>query len=221
LSLFPFILQHKEFAMKKILALFFLTLIISTPCIGENIQEEAVESLTTAQKLVKDGNYNKAIEEINYALAKINELTAANLIKYIPEAPEGFTLVNKQSQGVGANAAIAGNAGASAEYSGQNGANVDLNIAIGGMTGKMASLAAIGSMFAGLSQDAGAGQTRQIRVQGYTGTEIYNAAERSGTLTFQVGEKTSVTIEGNNIESVDMLMLFAKKMDFSGIEKDF
>ncbi len=67
--------------MKKILALSFLTLIISAPCFGENIQEEAVESLTTAQKFVNDGNYNKAIEEINYALAKINELTAANLIQ--------------------------------------------------------------------------------------------------------------------------------------------
>ncbi len=207
--------------MKKILVLFFLTLLVSTPGFAEDIQEEAVESLTTAQKFVKDGNYNKAIEEINYALAKINELTAANLIQYIPDAPEGFTLVNKQSQGVGANAAIAGNAGASGTYSGQNGADVDLNIAIGGMTGKMASLAAIGSMFAGLSQDAGAGKTRQIRVQGYTGTEIYNAAEQSGTLTFQVGDKTSVTIAGNNIDSVDTLMLFAKKMDFSGIEKDF
>jgi hypothetical protein len=207
--------------MKKTLVLFFLILLISAPCFGENIQEEAVESLTTAQKLVKDGNYSKAIEEINYALAKINELTAANLIQYIPDAPDGFTLVNKQAQGVDANAAIAGNAGASAEYASQNGANVDLNIAIGGMTGKMASLAAFGSMFAGLSKDAGAGQTRQVRVQGYTGTEIYNAAEQSGTLTFQVGEKTSVTIEGNNIESVDILMLFAKKMDFTGIDKDF
>lgn len=207
--------------MKKMLLPLTLTLLMSIPCFGENIQEEAVESLITAQKFVKDGNYNKAIEEMNYALAKINELTAGNLIKYIPEAPEGFTLDNKQAQGVGANAAIAGNAGASAEYSNQNGATVDLNIAIGGMTGKMASLAAIGSMFAGLGQDVGGGQSRQVRVHGYTGTEIYNAADQSGILTFQIGEKTSVTIEGSNIESNEMLMLFAKKMDFAGIEKGF
>lgn len=207
--------------MKKTIAHIALALTLSCTCYAEDIQVEAVESLATAQKFVTDGNYNKAIEEINYALAKINELTATELLKYIPEAPEGYTLINKQSQGVGAAASIAGTAGASAEYSHSDGGNINLSIAIGGMTGKMASIAALGSIFAGLSQDTEGGQSRQIRVHGYTGTEMYNSQTQSGTLSFQVGEKISVTFEGNSIQSADMLKNLAKSFDFAGLEKNY
>jgi hypothetical protein len=207
--------------MKKIILPAALTLLLSINCYAEDIQTEAVDSLTTAQAFVTNGNYKKAIEEINYALAKINELTATELLKYIPEAPEGYTLINKQSQGVGAAASIAGTAGASADYSHSDGGNISLNIAIGGITGKMAGIAALGSIFAGLSQESGAGQTRQVRVQGYTGTEIYNNNDQTGTLTFQIGEKTSVTFEGNGIQSAEPLKTLAKSFDFAGLEKNY
>lgn len=207
--------------MKKTLAHIAIALTLSFNCYAEDIQGEAVDSLATAQKFVTDGNYNKAIEEINYALAKINELTATELLKYIPEPPEGYSLINKQSQGIGAAASLAGTAGASAEYTDSDGGNINLAIAIGGMTGKMASIAALGSIFAGLSQDAAGGQTRQIRVQGYTGTEMYSSDTQSGTLSFQVGEKISVTFEGNAIKSADTLKNLAKSFDFSGLEKNY
>ncbi|TKB10243.1 hypothetical protein [Desulforhopalus sp. IMCC35007] len=207
--------------MKKFFLAVPLTLALSLNCHAENIQTEASDSLATARKFVSEGNYKKAIEEINYALAKINELTATELLKYIPEPPAGYTLINKQAQGVGTGAAIAGTAGATAEYSHSDGSNISLNIAIGGLTGKMASIAALGSIFAGLSQDAGVGQTRQIRVQGYTGTEMYNSTDQTGTLSFQIGDKTSVTFEGRSIQSADRLQDLAKNFDFAGLEKNY
>ncbi|MFT5701666.1 MAG: hypothetical protein ACI8ZB_004561 [Desulforhopalus sp.] len=207
--------------MKKIILHAALALALSINCYAEDIQDEAVESLATAQKFTIDGNYKKAIDEINYALAKINELTATELLKYIPAAPEGYTLINKQSQGVGAAASIAGTAGATAEYSHSDGGTINLNIAIGGVTGKMASIAALGSIFAGLSQEAGVGQTRQVRVQGYTGTEVYNSNDQTGTLSFQIGDKTSVTFEGSVIKSSDVLKNLAKSFDFASLEKNY
>ncbi len=207
--------------MKQLILPIALSFIIASSCYAENIQEEAMDSLATAKTFVEKGNYNKAIEEINYALAKINELTAEGLIKFIPEPPPGYTLDNKQSQGTGAGAAIAGNAGASANYSNPDGASINLNIAIGGMTGKMASIAAFGQMFAGLAATGEGSQSKQIRVQGYTGTEMYNNQQKSGTLTFQVGAKTSVTIEGNSIESSGILKQLAKNIDFAGLEKNY
>jgi hypothetical protein len=208
--------------MKKAILSVALGLLVSVPCHAENVQQEAVDSLATAQKFVQDGNYNKAIEEVNYALAKINELTAEKLLEFIPDAPAGFTLVNKQSQGVGAAASIAGSAGATAQYSHSSGATVDVNIALGGMTGKMGSLAALGSIFAGLGgQQAGGEQMKQVRVQGYTGTQMFNSADGSGTLTFQIGDKTSVTFQGEALDSPDKLMELAKSFDFAAIEKGF
>ena len=207
--------------MKNILLPLLLIFCLSSTVSANEIQNEALESLATAQDFVKDGNFNKAVDEINYALSKINELTAKTLLKFIPEPPEGYSLDNKQSQGVGAEAAIAGNAGATAQYSSPNGSTISLNIAIGGMTGKMASLAAFGSIFAGLGQQTGMGQTTKIRAHGYTGTQIFNASERSGTLTFQIGQKTSVTIDGTNIDSAKVLLQIAKEIDFAGLEKNY
>jgi len=207
--------------MRKLLLPLAISLLIVSTSYAEDIKGEAVDSLETARTFVEKGNYNKAIEEINYALAKINELTAEGLIKFIPEPPPGFTLDNKQSQGTGSGAAIAGNAGATASYSNSAGAGINLNIAIGGMTGKMASLAAFSQMFAGIAPAGDASQSKKIRVQGYTGTEMFNGQDRSGTITFQIGAKTSVTIEGNNINSPDVLKLLAKNIDLAGLEESY
>jgi len=208
--------------MKKLALLILLSLITVSTGQAENIKGEAIDSLTTARTFVEKGNYSKAIEEIDYAMAKINELTATSLIKFIPDPPAGYTLDSKQSQGLGAGASIAGNAGANAAYSNSSGAHINLNIAIGGMTGKMAGLAAFGQMFAGLAAQTGSeAQSKKIRIQGYTGTQIYERQGMSGTVTFQIGEKTSVTIEGDNIESADILKELAKKIDFSGLEENY
>ena len=207
--------------MKKSMCAVLCSLLVCSTCYASQVKEEALQSLSTAQNFIKDGNYSKAAEELNYTLSKLNELTAEGLLNYVPDAPAGFTLVSKQSQGGAGVASIAGNAGATAEYTAENGATLNLNIAIGGMTGKMASLAALGSMFAGLNQEAGGGQTKQVRIKGYTGTLLFNSAENSGTLTFQVGNKTSVTIEASDISSDQPLLDLAGLIDMSGLEKNF
>ena len=207
--------------MKKFFLSVALSLFLASASYADDIKGEAIDSLSTAQTFVEKGNYSKAIEEINYALAKINELAAEGLIKFIPSPPPGFSLDSKQSQGTGAGAVIAGNAGANASYSNPDGASIKLNIAIGGMTGKMAGLAALTQMFAGLAPAGEAAQSKQIRVQGYTGTEIYNSQEKSGSVAFQIGDKTSVTIEGDNIDSSEILKQVAKNIDFAGLEKNY
>lgn len=207
--------------MQKFLLPIAASLLLASTCYANDTQSEVIDSLGTAQKLVKDGSYAKAIEEVNYALAKINELTAESVVKYIPEAPPEFTLVNKSSQGVGTGMAFAGSAGANAQYTSDAGASLDLNIAIGGVSGQVGSLAGLATMFAGMSQDPSMGETRQVRINGYTGTQIFNAAQRSGSLTFQVGPKITVSIEGESVDSVDAMKALAKNMDFAGLEKSF
>ena len=207
--------------MKKLILPIALSLIITSTSYAEDIQGEAIDSLSTAKTFVEKGKYSKAIDEINYALAKINELTAAGLIEFIPDPPPGFTLDNKQSQGIGAGASITGTAGTSAGYSNPNGGHINLNIAIGGLTGKMGSLAAFGQIFAGMAQPSTGGQTTQTRVHGYTGTQIYNSQDMSGTLTSQIGDKTSVTIEGSDIESADILKQLANNIDLAGLEENY
>lgn len=206
--------------MKKIIctAVCSACIFISGISCAENVQEEAINSLSTAQNFLKKGNYSKALEEINYAMAKINELTAEGLLSFIPDPPEGYTLVNKNSQGIGQGAAIIGNAGATGSYRGQDDQRLELNISIGGMVGQMGSLAAFGAMMSGMVPEAG---MKTIRIQGYTGTITFDKDNTSGNLTIQVGDKKSVQIEGNAIDSADDLKILAEKIDLVGLDEKY
>lgn len=185
---------------------------------ADDPKQEALESLTTAQTMIKQGAVNKAVEEINYALSKLNEVTAANMLAFIPAPPAGFTLESKNAQGMGQMASMVGNAGAEAQYAGPDDASVKLTIATGGVTGKLGSLAGFGAMFAGMAQETG---MKSIRIQGYTGTLQFNAEDRSGTLSIQVGEKTSVQVEGYGIASGDVLKAFVQPMNLSKLAGAF
>lgn len=192
--------------------------LISAVAYAEDPKGEALQSLTDAQNMIKQGQISKAVDEINYALSKLNEITAGQIINFIPDAPQGYTQVSKNSQGMGQGAAMVGQAGAEAEYNGPDESNVKVTIAMGGVTGKMGSLANLGSMFAGMGQDGG---FKSIRIQGYTGTLQYDAGSRSGTLTIQVGEKSSVQVEGNNIPNGDVLKLFVNNMNLAKLASSF
>lgn len=195
------------------------SLALSSTSYAANIQEEALGSLSTAQEFIKEGKYNKAVKEISYSLAKINEITAAKLLLFIPDPPEGFTLVSKNSQSVvsGNSISITCNSGATASYIYSSGVTIDLNFAIGSTACKIASPAALGSTLSAMT-----GKSRTVRVQGYTGTEIFSGDSLSGILTFQLGNETALTIVGNGINfSINMLMQFANKINLAGIAKAF
>jgi len=195
--------------------LFSITLMFAQPA-----KDEAIQSLDSAKSLIQQKNYVKAQDEINFALSKLSELLAEELIKYIPEAPAGWKLEDKNAAGIGQAGAMFGSANsinATAEYSGKDDANVHLNIAIGGVVGKVASLAALGQMYGG----GGAKGSKSIRIAGYTGTTEYDSDSRSGKVMLQVGEKITVMLEGDNIADVEILKTIAGKIDLAKLEKSF
>lgn len=201
--------------MKKLTAAVLFVCFIAVQAWAEDPAQEAISSLSTAQTLIKQGNTAKAIEEINFALSKLNEVTASGMLKFIPPAPKGFTLDSKTSQGMGDGAMMVGNAGAEGNYSGANESSVKITIATGGITGKLGSLASFGAMFGG-GAAMGSG-SKSVRIKGFTGTLQFDTEGKSGTLTLQVGPKTSVTIEGSNVDSENVLKTFAELMDLNGL----
>lgn len=219
LPCFTKIISNNGGFMKNVCAGVLLVCLLAVHAWAEDPSKEAISSLQTAQTLITQGDTAKAIEEINYALSKLNEVTASGMLNFIPAPPKGFKLDSKNSQGMGQGAMAVGNAGAEGQYSGPNDASVKITIATGGVTGKLGSLASFGAMFAGVSQ--GGGGSKSVRIKGFTGTLQFEPNDKSGTLTLQVGEKTSVTIEGSNVETENVLKSFAESMDLNGLSKAF
>jgi hypothetical protein len=202
----------------SILVLLSVLMPITSSAQANDIRQEALNSLDTARVFIEKDNYKKAVEEINYALAKINELTAERLLQFIPDPPPGFTLLSKNSQGLGQGAAVIGNAGAQASFQGPSDESINLQISIGGITGQMGSLATLGSLFAGMSPQS---SVKSIRLQGFTGTLQYDESLRKGNLTLQVGDKTSVILQGSNISDPEILKELVAGIDLTALATNY
>ncbi len=202
--------------MKKGFVLFGVMMICLTLTAGP--KDEALSSLDTAKGFVSGEQYSKAVDEINYALAKINEILAQKLLALIPEAPAGYTRESTNSTGLGTAGSFMGSANsltADASYNNPSGSYINLTITVGGFIGQAASFANMGQMFGG----AVAGSST-IRIKGYTGTLEYDQENQSGTLSVKVGDDKSVIIEGSQIESGDILKALAEKMDLARLERE-
>ncbi|MBW6513496.1 MAG: hypothetical protein K0B87_01935 [Candidatus Syntrophosphaera sp.] len=202
----------KKFFSIAILLLAVLGLMAQSP------KQEALQSLDNAKAMLNQDNLVKAQDEINFALAKISEILAEQLEKYIPDAPAGFTQNSKESQSMGQAGAIVGSANsiiANASYS-KDDMDIDLSITVGGVLGQTGGLMGMAKMFGGMG---GSGKT--IRVGGYTGNQDYDKGNKSGTLTIQVGNNITVMVEGDDIEDPEILKTFAELIDLAKLEKSF
>ncbi len=196
--------------MKRTLVI-LAVLLLGLALLAAEAKDEALEALDTAKSLINSGDYAKAQEEIDFALAKINEILAEDLLKFIPEGSGGFRLESKSATPVnimGANITAIG------EYS-KGDSSFDLTISVGGALGQSGGLMGLASMFGGMA----AGRT--VRVNGYTGTEEFDEDEEEGTLTLKVGDKITVIVSGENIEDADILQDLAKQVNLADLEKAY
>lgn len=203
--------------MKRIV-IFAITLLLSLGLWAQTAKEEALESLDNAKAMIAEDSFTEAVDEINYAMAKISEIQAEELIKFIPDAPEGFTLEEKESQSMGQAGAIIGSANsivANASYS-MDDTEIEITITVGGILGKTGGMMGMASMFGGTAMG-----TKTVRVSGYTGNQEYDKGDDSGTLTVQVGDNITVIVEGDEIEDAEILKNFAELIDLPLLERSF
>ncbi|MDY0151791.1 MAG: hypothetical protein RBS43_05915 [Candidatus Cloacimonas sp.] len=209
----------KKLYFVGLLAVLAFSLLAQTP------KDEAIQSLDNAKLFMQQDNLAKAQDEINYASGKISEILSEVLVKYLPDAPAGFTVEDKSAQGMGQMGGLLGSANAVAatgKYNKENSdgstSSISLTITIGGLMGKTAGLAAMGQMFAGYGSGT---NTKTIRVGGYTATQDFSAGDSSSSLTVQVGDKVSILVEGDSLSSPDIMKALVEKIDLAKLEKAF
>lgn len=203
--------------MRKILILAAIML-LTLNLFAENPRDEAVQSLDNAKQLLQKDQYVQAQDEINFALSKISEILAEQLLKFIPEAPAGFKLEDKDSQALGQAGAIIGGANtitATGTYT-KDDAELKLQIMIGGSLGGSSGLMGLATMFGGMGN---AGKT--VRVKGYNGNQQFDKDESSGNLTVNVGSKITVMVTGEDIDNPALMTAIAEAVDMATLEKSF
>jgi hypothetical protein len=204
--------------MKKMIGMAMLLLLVVS-FLAADARKEALESLDAAKAFLTKGDYAKAQDEMNYAQSKISEIMAEDLLKHIPEKPEGFTFESKEASSLGQAGAIiaSANAVAAVGHYTKGNSTFDITITMGGAVGQTGNLmSGLASMFGGMATG-----TTQVRVKGYTGTQEYDKSSNTGSITLKVGEKISVIVSGDDIKSPDLLKALAEQMDLALLEKSF
>ena len=209
--------------MKKMIVLILVVALASV--LFATAKDEALESLDTAKKYIQADNFNKAQEELTFASNKISEILSEQLVKYLPDAPAGYQVDDRNAQGMGQMGGLFGSANAitavgnySMQKDDEESSTLTLTISIGGLMGKTAGLAALGNMFSGYGSGTG---SKAVRVGGYSGTQEFNKDDNVAKLTVQVGEKVSVLVEGSNLDSPDIMKTLVEKIDLAKLEKAF
>lgn len=201
--------------MKKFYLVMLMAIVALSVFAGA--KEEALESLENAKQLIQKENYSKAQDELMFVQNKLSEIQAGDLEQYLPEAPAGYTVGDKSAQGMGQLFGGGNTQAASATYT-KDDETLNLTITVGGLLGKTAGLAAMGQMFGGFG---GASGSKTVRIAGYNGTQEYDKKDKSGTLTVQVGEKVSITVEGSEISDPEVMKTLIEKIDLAKLEKAF
>ncbi len=204
--------------MKKLSILIFIAIAILS-LNAQNAKQEALKSLDDAKALINSNQLVKAQEELNYASSKISEILSDELVKFIPDAPTGFSLEDRGAMSLGQAGAIIGSANsiaASGQYR-KGDADIELSITVGGLVGQAGGLMGLAAMFGGM----GGTGARSSRINGYNATTEFDPSSNSGSITIKVGDKITVMVEGENIESADLLKTIAEKVDMQLLEKSF
>lgn len=210
--------------IKKIMAVLVLAAGITTS-IYADAKDEAMESIDSAKEMITAQDYAKAIEELNFAITKLNEMQSSKLLKYLPKELAGYKISGDGAKTVsnailGANTTIATVEfeapsqikieGSDEEY---ESSTITVNITVGGILGQAAAMANMYSV--------SDNKTTAVRIKGYKGNINFQKENNSGTLMLQIGEKITVTVEGSSILSGDLLKAAVEKMDLKALEKEF
>ncbi|MCB5260673.1 MAG: hypothetical protein LHW48_09435 [Candidatus Cloacimonetes bacterium] len=204
--------------MKQI-ALVIAMLAIIVTGYAQEAKQEAIMSIDEAKVMLSNNQLLQAQEELNYAQSKISELLSEELVKFIPDAPDGFTLNDRSAQSLGQAGAIIGSANsvaASGTYSKED-VELELSIVVGGLIGQSGGLAGLANLFGGMAST----NTKKVRINGYNATSEYDSDNQSGTLTIKVGGKITVIVEGEYLEDVNILKTLAEQVDLAGLEEAF
>lgn len=109
--------------------------------------DDVTDTLESAMKAYEDGDIQYALEELEYAKQLLQSMKIADLAKFLPEAPEGWSREVSSEMNAGL-AMFGGGAGAEATYS-NSGEEFTITIMadnpmVGALTGMMANAGLMG-----------------------------------------------------------------------------
>ena len=172
---------------------------------GAACADEITEQIDLAKELYQDGLYSDAVEELNYAVAQIQQLQMEQLKKAFPEPVDGWNADPVESSGAGM-AFFGGGMGLSRDYANTS-SNERVQIQFLANSPLIQSIAMFVQNPALLGSQPGAKLIRMGRIKAVL---KFSEEDQRGELSFVVSGSTLVQVTGDNIADPEILVTYAE-----------
>ncbi len=189
----------------RALVVFAAGILLALPVWADDVEDSIKEGL----ELYKAGEYQEAVESLNYAVQLIQQQKGRSLEKLLPEPLSGWEVEETASQAAGA--AMFGG-GVSAQRSYRKG-DAYVTVLIAADSPLIQTMVA---MFANpmiVSSDGG----RLQRIQRQKAIVKYDEDDRSGSINIVVDRRFLVNVEGSDV-SQDELVAYARAIDYKALK---
>jgi hypothetical protein len=192
------------------MVVFLIALLVFIPATSRG--EDPGELIDSAKSFLSQGKYNKAIEDLQWAMREIRRLQTVEMKQYLPETVSGYTTEEMDDDAAAAAMFNINFIEAGRRYQATgSGESVELKVMSGDIGGS-----GLGSMMK-MAQMFGAEQGELVRVKGYKCTVEWEDDADNGTLTAILDNDMQVTVEIYNGQKGN-LEKFAELVDFEGLE---
>lgn len=189
-----------------------ITALASCFYVGAGCADEITEQIQSGAQAYQQQDFQLAIEELNYAVAQIQEKLNAENATLLPEPLAGWTADSVENTS-GAMAMMGGGANMARDYRRGN-ETVNLNI--------IANSPMLSGMMAMFSNPMLLGSNPDMKPYRYK--RIKGLKETSGntvTLTLMMMGQVMIKAEGQNLKDEKVLEAYLDKMDFERIQRAF
>jgi hypothetical protein len=180
------------------------------------VADEVTDQIGVAQQAYEAGNLGQAVDELQYAVAQIQEKLKADYVKLLPEPLAGWTADEAIAQS-GGMAALAGGSMMSRDYRKEGGSEtVSLQIMSGGAMTQAFSMMLSNPMFMQMDPSA-----KMYRLQGNRGLLKHDRGSKSWEISLMLRNGIMVQATGSGLADKGPVEAYLKAIDFKAVEEAF
>lgn len=197
-------------------ALSLFTAGLLTLLAGASLADEVTEQIDAGRKAYDSGELRQAMQELQFAVAGIQQRLNERYVKLLPTPLAGWTAEEAESQGAGMTGMLVGTSVTRRYHKDSSGEGIEINLLADSPMLQAMMMMLSNPML--MQSDPG---TKPYRHQGHSGFLKQDKASDTWELNLIVANRILVQISGHGLSDKEPLELYLKAMDLSAIEKAF
>ena len=180
-----------------------------------SVADEVTDQLNVAREAYESGNLRQSVDELNYAIAQIQEKLNASYARLLPDALPGWSAGEAVSQ-AGALAMLDGGTNMNRSYTRDGGGSVEIKVFANSPVAQGMSMMLSNPVLMQLDPT-----TRAYRYQGRGGMIKHDAGSMSYEINMMLKNNILLQVSGDGLADKSAVVEYLKAVDFKALEEAF